>query len=64
MEWSNPVHAAAFAAAVTAAWVHVTNKGPKKNSTYGRPAALVGILVWFIVNQSAQTAGVISSEPF
>jgi len=64
MDLTNPLHAAALAAAVTAVWVHVTHQGPKKNSTYAKPAALVGLLVWFIVNQGSSAGTQISKEPF
>lgn len=64
MDFSNPLHAAAIGAAATAAWVHVTHDGPKKNSTYMKPAALVGILIWVITSQGGTHSATISKEPF
>ena len=64
MDFSNPIHAGLLAAAATAVWVHVTHEGVKKNSTYTKPATLVGILVWFIVNQGQGKVSEISKEPF
>ena len=63
----DPMMAALFAAAVTAVYIHVKNQmngGAKLVlSAYAKPASLVAILVYFIV-QSGSTREHISAEPF
>jgi|APCry1669192319_1035405.scaffolds.fasta_scaffold152191_2 hypothetical protein len=63
----DPMWAAIFAAAVTALYVHVKNQmngGPKlQMNAYAKPAALVAILVYFIVS-CGSTREKISTEPF
>lgn len=64
----DPVYAALFAAAVTAAYIHVkanmNNEGKLQMSAYAKPASLVAILVYFIVNAGIGTPEQISTEPF
>jgi hypothetical protein len=64
----DPMYAALFAAAVTAVYIHVkahmNNEGKLPTSTYAKPAALVAILVYFIVSQGVATRESISVEPF
>ena len=64
----DPVYAALFAAAVTAAYIHVkanmNNEGKLQMSAYAKPASLVAILVYFIVNAGVGTPEQISTEPF
>ena len=63
----DPMMAALFAAAVTAVYIHVKNQmnnGDKLIiSAYAKPASLVAILVYFIV-QSGSSREHISAEPF
>ena len=63
----DPMWAALFAAAVTAAYIHIKNQmngGDKLPlSSYAKPASLVAILVFFIV-QSGSSREHISAEPF
>lgn len=63
----DPLWAALFAAVVTAGYIHVKNQmngGPKLQlSVYAKPAALVALLVYFIVH-SGSTREYISTEPF
>jgi hypothetical protein len=64
----NPMWAAVFAAAVTAAYIHVkahiNNEGKLPTSAYTKPAALVAILVYFIVYNGVAVREPISAEPF
>ena len=64
----NPLYAALFAAAVTAAAVHFTKGSQKdvklKNSEYTKPAFFVGVLVYFIVYYGNSQYETISKEPF
>ena len=64
----NPMWAALFAAAVTVAYVyikaHINNEGVPKTSAFAKPAALVAILVYFIVDNGVATRESISAEPF
>jgi len=67
----NPLNAALFAAAVTAAAIYFTlpqnnekEKKPVKNSTYTKPALFVGVLVYFIVYYGNAKFETISKEPF
>ena len=63
----DPMMAAAFAGLVTAAYIHVKNQmnsGEKLElSAYAKPAALVALLVYFIVCSGSQKEK-ISSDPF
>jgi hypothetical protein len=63
----DPLWAALFAAAVTAIYIHVKNQmngGAKLElSAYVKPASLVALLVYFIVN-TGSTREHISTEPF
>jgi len=63
----DPMWAALFAAAVTAVYIHVKNQmngGPKLElSAYAKPASLVALLVYFIVNTGSSREH-ISTEPF
>jgi predicted MFS family arabinose efflux permease len=65
----NPLNAALFAAAVTAAAVYFTlpkksEKEPVKNSVFTKPALFVGLLVYFIVYSGNSKFETISKEPF
>jgi len=63
----DPMWAALFAAAVTAAYIHVKNQmnsGDKLPvSAYAKPACLVALLVYFIV-YSGSSKEHISTEPY
>ena len=63
----DPFWAALFAAAVTAGYIHIKNQmngGPKLQlSAYAKPAALVSLLVYFIVHNGSVREH-ISTEPF
>lgn len=64
----NPLYAALFAAAVTAAVIYFNAPKEKekqvKNSTYTKPALFVGALVYFIVYYGNARFEEISKEPF
>jgi hypothetical protein len=65
----DPMTAAAIGAGVTIAYVHVkngVNGGGKKmpNSAYFKPALLVAILVYLIVNHGHAHTESLSKEPF
>lgn len=64
----DPVYAALFAAAATALYIHVkanmNNEGKLQTSAYVKPASLVAILVYFIVNSGVGSPEEISTEPF
>lgn len=60
----NPLYAALFAAAVTAAAVYLTKGKDLKNSEYTKPALFVGVLVYFIVYYGNGQYETISKEPF
>jgi tryptophan-rich sensory protein len=63
----DPVWAALFAAAVTSVYIYVKNQMNSDEklplSAYAKPAALIALLVYFIV-QSGSSRERISSEPF
>jgi hypothetical protein len=63
----DPMMAAAFAAAVTAVYIYAKNQmntGEKLQlSAYAKPAALVALLVYFIVYSNSNREK-ISSDPF
>ena len=64
----HPLWAALFAAAVTAAYIHLrskmNNEGKLPMSEYTKPAILVGLLVWFIVAYGTGGKEAISTDPF
>jgi hypothetical protein len=64
----DPVYAAIFAAFIVAGYLHIkmkmNNEPEMKPSEYTKPAALVGILVWFIVAYGIGSRETISREPF
>jgi hypothetical protein len=64
----DPLMAALFAAAVTAAYIHIkaqmNNEGKLPLSSYVKPASLVAILVYFIVHSGVASKEHISTEPF
>ena len=64
----DPMFAAVFAAAVTAGYIHVkahmNNEGPLKLSDYVKPASLVAILVFFIVQSGSNAKESILTDPF
>jgi hypothetical protein len=63
----NPMSAAAIAAGATVVYIHVKssmNKEKLPNSAYFKPAFLVGLLVYIIVQQGNASHESISSEPF
>lgn len=63
-QFKNPLYAALFAAAVTAAAVYFTKGKDLKNSEYTKPATFVGLLVYFIVYYGNGQYETISKEPF
>jgi hypothetical protein len=64
----DPAWAALFAAAVTIAYIHakahINNEQPPKTSVFMKPAALVGILVFYIVQNGVAGKEPILTEPF
>lgn len=64
----DPTWAALIAGAATAAYIHIKTKLNKEGklplSDYAKPAALVAILVFFIVQNGVGKRESISSEPF
>ena len=64
----DPVWAAVFAAAATAAYIYVkaqmNNEGPQQLSVFAKPASLVAILVYFIVSTGGSSRERISTDPF
>jgi hypothetical protein len=63
-----PAFAAVFAAMATVAYIHLNAKmndePPPSNSMCSKPAALVAILVYFIVSSGVSARETISLEPF
>lgn len=63
-----PASAAAFAAAVTMAALYAQNRAnggaPLENHQYGRPAAFVAALVYFVVSNGACGDETMLNEPF
>ena len=63
-----PTWAALFAGAVTVAYLHakarINNEPPPSNSVCMKPAVLVAILVYFIVNTGIAAKETISFEPY
>ena len=64
----DPSGAALIAGAITALYIHVksrlNNEGKLPLNQYAKPAALVAILVFFIVQNGIGKRESISSEPF
>jgi hypothetical protein len=64
----DPVWAALFAGAVTAAYIHIkanmNNEGQLPLSSYMKPGSLVALLVYFIVQQGTAAKESILSDPF
>jgi hypothetical protein len=64
----NPVMAAGIAAVVTVLYVYLKSKMNgqpiSQNSEYAKPAFLVGLLVYFIVQQGNAHRESIAAEPF
>ena len=64
----DPAWAALFAAACTIAYIHfknhINNSPTPKPSEYMKPAALVAMLVFFVVNQGVATKDAILTDPF
>lgn len=63
-----PLGAAIFGALATALYIHLkaklNNEAQQPASTYAKPAALVFILVYFIVSNGSGAREKISVEPF
>jgi hypothetical protein len=64
----DPMSAAIVAGLITAGYIHfkakINNEGKLPLSAYTKPAALVGILVFFIVTNGLGKRESISTEPF
>jgi|TARA_B110000305_G_scaffold32195_1_gene31211 hypothetical protein len=63
-----PATAAFVAAGITAVYIHtkarLNDEGTLTTSAYAKPAALVGILVYFIISNGIGKRETISTEPF
>ena len=63
-----PLNAAIAAACITVGYVYIKNKmnggEPIKNSEYFKPAFLVAILVYFLMNKTHGTHEARMTEPF
>jgi hypothetical protein len=63
-----PVYAALFAGVATVGYIHMkakmNNEPPPVNSVLVKPAVLVGLLVYFIVQSGVAARETISIEPF
>ena len=63
-----PLYAALFAGVVTAGYIHMkakmNNEPPPVNSVVVKPAVLVAMLVYFIVQSGVAARETISLEPF
>jgi hypothetical protein len=63
-----PGSAAIIAAGITAMYIHgkarLNDEGALTTSSYAKPAALVGILVYFIVSNGLGKRETISTDPF
>ena len=63
-----PMSAAAIAAAITAGYIYAKGKmngeEKMKNSDYMKPAFLVALLVFFIVQQGCGQGPAMTSEPY
>ncbi|MAT00012.1 MAG: hypothetical protein CML41_00710 [Rhodobacteraceae bacterium] len=64
----DPASASLIAGAITAGYIHskakLNNEGDLETSAYAKPAALVMILVYFIVSNGIGHREVISTDPF
>ena len=64
----DPTWAALFAGAITALYIHgkarLNNEGVLETSAYAKPAALVAILVYFIISNGIGTREAISTDKF
>ena len=64
----DPAWAAIIAGLITAGYIHfkakINNEGKLPISAYTKPAALIAILVFFIVTNGLGKKETISSEPF
>jgi hypothetical protein len=64
----DPLSAAVFAAFVVALYIHIkarmNNEGKIKTSDYVKPALLVAMLVYFIVQTGMASRETIMSEPY
>lgn len=63
-----PTWATVFAIIITVLYIHgknkLNNEGDLPTSSYAKPAALVGLLTYFIVSMGVGGKETISSEPF
>jgi|TARA_Y100000356_G_C11249800_1_gene286353 hypothetical protein len=63
-----PASAAIIAAGITAMYIHakarLNDEGSLTTSSYAKPAALVGILVYFVVSNGIGKRETISTDPF
>ena len=63
-----PASAAIIAAGITAMYIHakarLNDEGSRTTSSYAKPAALVGILVYFVVSNGIGKRETISTDPF
>lgn len=63
-----PMYAALFAGMATAGYIHIkarmNNEPPPVNSVVVKPAVLVAMLVYFIVQSGVAARETISLEPF
>ncbi len=63
-----PATAALVAAGITGLYIHakarLNDEGTLTTSAYAKPAALVGILVYFIISNGIGKRESISTEPF
>lgn len=63
-----PGSAAIIAAGITAMYIHgkarLNDEGSLTTSSYAKPAALIGILVYFIVSNGVGKRETISTDPF
>ena len=64
----DPASAALIASGLTALYIHgkarLNDEGTLSTSAYAKPAALVGILVYFIISNGLGKRETISTEPF
>ena len=63
-----PASAAIIAAGITAMYIHakarLNDEGSLTTSSYAKPAALVGLLVYFVVSNGIGKRETISTDPF
>lgn len=64
----DPTSAAIIAGGITALYIHgkarLNNEGTLTTSAYAKPAALVAILVYFIISNGIGKRETISTDPF